>query len=433
MKQQGIKLFIVLLISTLFIYSFSHFGAMAYSAMSKEGDLFLEGTTIGGVNVAGKSKAEAQPLVAERVQQWQAETVFELQYKEKTITVNTEFLSFNVVESVEAAQNGQPNGAAVSIETQGLKGALSQLSPDLILEEAELNVLHQEVLNYGRNLAAGNHRISVEKLLAGENKADDVISETTLQLDDVSVAMMDWVEGLSPIAIPANSQVSFLKTIEDEKLTSMPSGTMSMIAAGIYQTILPTNFDIIERHIGQALPEYIPLGFEAKVNAEHNLDFVFANPNESDYYLQLHWSYPTLILQLIGSPLLYTYEIEESGKQSFKPKTVIQYSPQLLPGQKAVKEPGKKGTLVKMLRKVYGEKGEFLREEVISEDYYPPVERIEVHGLKGSEGGDAPGAKADEETADPGTETAETEADGSTASKEAEEEEIWGKENETEK
>ncbi|WP_053364237.1 VanW family protein [Bacillus sp. FJAT-27251] len=433
MKQQGIKLFIVLLISTLFIYSFSHFGAMAYSAMSKEGDLFLEGTTIGGVNVAGKSKAESQPLVAERVQQWQADTVFELQYKEKTITVNTEFLSFNVVESVEAAQNGQANGTAVSIETKGLKGAISQLSPDLILEEAELNMLHQEVLNYSRNLTVGSHRISVEKLLGGDNKGDDVINETTLQLDDVSVAMMDWVEGLSPIAIPANSQVSFLKTIEDEKLTSMPSGTMSMIAAGIYQTILPTNFDIIERHIGQALPDYIPLGFEAKVNADHNLDFVFANPNESDFYLELSWVHPILTIQLKGSSLLYTYEIEESGKQSFKPKTVIQYSPQLLPGQKTVKEQGKKGTMVKMVRKVYGENGEFLSEETISEDYYPPVERIEVHGLKGSESGDGAGAKSEEETADPETETTETEADGSSASREAEVDEIWGKVNETEK
>jgi hypothetical protein len=433
MKQQGIKLFIVLLISTLFIYSFSHFGTMAYTAMSGESDLFSEGTSIGGVNVAGITKNEAQTLVAEKVQQWKAETTFDLQYKEKTITMESEVFSFNVGESVEAAQNGQSNLVAASIETQSLKGVLSQISPELILEEAELNTLQQEMLNYGRDLAIGSHHISVEKLLAGENKIDGVISETAMELADVSVAMMDWVEGLSPIAVPANSQVSFLKTIEDEKLTSMPSGTMSMMAAGIYQTILPTNFDIIERHIGQAQPEYIPLGFEAKVNSGHNLDFVFANPNESDYILELHWTYPTLTLQLKGSPLLYTYKIEESGKQSFKPKTVIQYSPQLLPGQTAVKEQGKNGTLVKMIRKVYGEKDEFLREEVISEDFYPPIERIEVHGLKGSESSDTPAAASNGETTGSGTETIEAGAESSSTSKEAGKDEIWGKENESKK
>jgi hypothetical protein len=80
--------------------------------------------------------------------------------------------------------------------------------------------------------------------------------------------------------------------------------------------------------------------------------------------------------------LLYKYVIEAADKKEFKPKTIIQYSPQLYPSQKKMKDIGRNGLYTKVLRKVYGENDEFVREELLSEDYYAPVERVEIHGLE---------------------------------------------------
>nr|WP_281427656.1 VanW family protein [Mesobacillus maritimus] len=262
--------------------------------------------------------------------------------------------------------------------------------------------------------------------------------------------MKDWVEALSPITVPAQSQISFVKLLEESQLTAIPSGISSMIASGIYSTILSTNFEIIERHIGQVLPDDIELGYEAKINPDNHLDFVFGNPNDTEYMIELQWSYPVLTVQLKGSPFLYKYEIVESDKKEFKPKTIIQYSPQLLPEQNKVKEAGKHGYLIKISRKVLGEKGELLREEIISEDFYVPVEKVEVHGLKaGTTSDDATtdtiqddtepatdttnadsSTEVDQETTDTNESTKESQGQGQ---KDSLDNDFWGKPNESEK
>jgi len=49
---------------------------------------------------------------------------------------------------------------------------------------------------------------------------------------------------------------------------------LNVIATGIYQAVLPSNFSIVERNIGSSLPNYANLGFEAKVNPRNNTDFI---------------------------------------------------------------------------------------------------------------------------------------------------------------
>ncbi|HJV17174.1 MAG TPA: G5 domain-containing protein, partial [Bacillales bacterium] len=66
--------------------------------------------------------------------------------------------------------------------------------------------------------------------------------------------------------------------------------------------------------------------------------------------------------------------------QGFKPKTIIQYSPLLASGKVSVTTPGKEGNLVKVYREIY-QSDQLLKKELIAEDYYPPVYRVEIHSL----------------------------------------------------
>lgn len=53
-------------------------------------------------------------------------------------------------------------------------------------------------------------------------------------------------------------------------------------------------------------------------------------------------------------------------------------------GDTKVQKPGKNGVIIKVFRDIY-QGSQLLKSELISEDYYPPFYRIEVHGLKGTE------------------------------------------------
>ncbi|MCM3587657.1 VanW family protein [Mesobacillus maritimus] len=383
-NQQGIKLFVVLLVSTLFIYSFSHFGALTYHAMTNEDNLFSIGTTIASVDVTGQTTADALIALTEQRTIWQNGTTISLKYKEKSVPVNLEIYHFDLQGSIDSAISGQSNPVITTINDQDVATLMDQLTTSVEWDDEAVSKIKAELLTYGTNFTAGENEVVVEKVL--EAKSDNkVISETVLELKDVSVAMMDWVSGLSPIVLPSKTHVSMLTSIEEKKLTSMPENVKSMIATAIYQTVLPTNFEIIERNISQQLPAYTELGFEAKVSAKHNLDLVIGNPNETEYKLEFKWNYPTLTVQLKGNPLLYNYEILPSNIEEYKQKTIVQYSPNLQPGNKTVKEAGKSGFQINIVRKVYGENGEFLYEEVISEDFYSPIERVEVHGLAAGE------------------------------------------------
>ena len=64
--------------------------------------------------------------------------------------------------------------------------------------------------------------------------------------------------------------------VSDEELT--------VLASVLYSTILQTNFVIDERNIGSMLAPLAEPGFEAAINAQLGLDFMFTNPNKTTFH-----------------------------------------------------------------------------------------------------------------------------------------------------
>ncbi|MBM4762449.1 VanW family protein [Bacillus sp. B15-48] len=445
-QQQGIKLFVVLLISTLFIFSFSHFGSLAFSAMKADSGRFIAGTTIAAIDVAEKSHDEAVILLLDQIENWRENTTIILNYKELTSTINTEIFHFDVSISVEKAVNGEKNNLIVAIDNNAFRAEMNEISQAIVFDEAETKKVENELKQFGESLLTGEHQLSLNKTLEVDSEIE-VLAETTLPLTKTSMLMGEWVNQMSPIHVPTNAQVSFLQHIDEKQLSSVPAEVLSMIATAVYETVLVTNFSIVERHIGQKLPDYAELGFEAKVNRDQRLDFVFANLNNLEYTIELSWERPNLIVQVKGSPYLYKYKVEKRNHEEFKPRTIIQYSPQLRPGATTVKERGSNGVVTTIVRKVYDENGQFSREEFLSEDYYAPAERIEIHALKAetaTENNDSSnelaGNPGEEPLVDEPKENSQAEDDGKIEKeKEANkktnqrDDKFWGKPNEAEK
>ena len=61
------------------MYSFSHFGALAYNAMTTDSNQYDKGTSVGPIDLTGKTKSEALVLLTEQQQKWRSETTIQLQ------------------------------------------------------------------------------------------------------------------------------------------------------------------------------------------------------------------------------------------------------------------------------------------------------------------------------------------------------------------
>lgn len=380
-NKPEIKLFIVLFICTAFIFSFSHFGASAYQSITEKNDGFGAGTMIGPVDVSGKSTDEALTLLSDSLQKWRSESSVYLQYKEKSVPLDIAGFAFDLESSVEMAKNGEQNEVMVTYKSAELFQYLQSLSTELDESKVKIDPLLQELLGYAAIFQMGEHHIKVEKHLAVALNEHDAISGASITPETLPIELGLLVEELSPIKVAAKSQVSVLKLMEERQFTTFPADAATMIASVIYETILASNFTIVEKHTGQVLPEYVELGLEAKVDYANHLDFIFANPNETSYEILLKLEGNTLSAYLQGSSFLNRYELKLSDKKEFEPKTIAQYSPLLSPNAVRVQQAGSNGLMIKVFRAVYGEKDEWLRNEFISEDYYPPLHRIEIRGL----------------------------------------------------
>jgi hypothetical protein len=382
--QRLIKLFVVLFFGTAFIFSFSHFGAKAFENFTGADGKFSEGTTVGSINVSGKTESEAISLLEEKYVDWVKNTKFELQYSELNVPFDTNLFHFDSAQTLSSIIDGQQNQAVITIDMLQVGEHIQILFPQIDSNKLELTKLTTDLSNTASQFNNGSFVFNISKdyLITDPASKNAVINEAIVKLTDVSSELQSVIEANSEILLDKKVVFSLLEYAKTQKIEN--SSGLSVLATGIYQAVLPTNFTINERNISSALPDYAFLGMEAKVNAANGSDLVIVNPNESLYTIELRLDGNNLIVTLKGEKLLYNYEISKKDEQQLKPKTIKQYSPLVLPGNIKVQTEGSDGKIVKVYRDIYQE-SQLIKSEFISEDYYPPVYRVEIHGLTGTE------------------------------------------------
>jgi hypothetical protein len=383
-NQRFIKLFVVLFFSTAFIFSFSHFGAKAFENLTGADGKFSEGTTVGVVDVSGKTETEAISLLEEKYVDWVKNTKVELQYSEITVPLDVNLFHFDSAQTVTSIKDGQQNPAIVTIDLLQVGEQVQILFPQIDTNILELTKLTADLNKTASQFSNGSFsfNLSTDYLLVDAGNKDAVISEISVELKNMPNDFQSVIEANPEIMIEKENKFSLLEFAANQKIEN--SSILSIIATGMYQAILPTNFLIDERNISDSLPDYALLGMEAKVNVAKGLDLVVSNPNKAAFKVELKLENKKLFVTLKGEKLLYDYEISQKDKQSLKPKTIVQYSPLVKEGKIQVQTSGVDGSIIKVYRDVYQD-NKLIKQELISEDYYPPVYRVEIHGLKGTD------------------------------------------------
>lgn len=379
-SQQLIKLFVVLLFSTAFIFSFSHYGAKAFEKITNTDGKFSKGTTIGSLEVSGKTETEASSLLEEKYVDWIKGTTIELQYGEKIASLDLKLFHLDAKQTLDSIKDGQKIPASITIDRSQVEEQAEILFPEIKSSDINLEKLTSALNETASLFEAGSHTFNLfeDYLLAEHIKKDVVINTAVIDMKEVPDGLQTLIENNPSIEIPEESALSLLGFAKKHNIAD--SEALNIVATGIYQAVLPTGLSIEERNISSTLPDYAALGLEAKVDQSRNSDLVIANPNKAKYKLELQLDNRSLTVTLKGEQFVYNYKITTKDEQKLKPKTIVQYSPQLLPGKTKVQINGSEGIIIKVYRDVY-QGNSFIKSEYISEDYYPPSFQVEVHGL----------------------------------------------------
>ncbi len=370
-----------MLVLTIYMYSFSQLGAHAYEHFFKEPNTFPKGTTIGMNSIAQKTPQQIKEIVKESISNWTHSTVIEFHFKEKKYEAKKSLIRFDEEATIAAIKPGEKNKFIVSIDEEDLRNELGNLSGKLLDENLDIDKLVEDLKAVSLLAEAGTYSFFVENYLPNHASGESVLSKATIDIKGYEQEIHRFASKFSRIEIKPKSHFSFLSFLEKNKVNKLTDEAQSRIASGIYEVILPTNFLMIERHISPELPDYAKLGFEANISKDLNRDFVFANINERPFAFEFSVEKSSLVILLKGSPFLYRYNLKKE-ESTFPPKTIVHFDPKLNYGEFKVAFAGEDGKMIKIMRDVFDEYGNFLKRENISEDFYPPKHKMEVHSLK---------------------------------------------------
>ncbi|QPA30242.1 G5 domain-containing protein [Thermaerobacillus caldiproteolyticus] len=378
-QAAAVKLFVVIIICTVYLISFSQIGAFAYQSFFEEPNRFAEGTMIGTVSVSKQSNGEAVHVVQEKVNQWKESAAIQLIYQENKETIPAQLFTFQVERSVKQAVNGQRSLLIVQLDEPALIKRLKEMLPPSIFSSINLEKLKQDMTAMAANLV-GKQSIDLANYVVSQPTEQPISAATIENLGESRAEIIAWVSNHPTIELKGKSVFS-LSAYFRQTNEPLSSEAMSLIASAVYEAVLPTNFTVLERHTSRELPDGIRLGYEARVDQDKR-DFCFYNPNTSTYTLQLKAVNNGFSVTLTGLPLIHKYVVSVDGIEYFSPKTIVQYSSLLQPNERRVKQEGKQGMLAKVKKEIYDENHHLLKTEVVAEDFYPPVPAIEVRGLK---------------------------------------------------
>ena len=396
LNQFKVRLLVILVTSVAFIFSFSQIGANTYSAISS-GETFAKGTKIASINVEGMTKDAAISKVASEVEVWNNTGEIHFVFGTLTETVSKkDTLTFLIEESVNVSKNGIDNplhvGWNTPIET------IESVSSKKITSFNE-EALQTEVRTAASTLQAGNIELDLVSFL---NIGDSVVvSSSVINLDENNHELNEWIKQSKVIPLKPNQVFSLQKYVEEIGFEGS-NKTLSIIATGIYETILPSNFEVVERQSSEYLPSYAKLGFEAGYRAGKD-DLMIFNTNPFEYLLTFNLTDQGLVVELKGPDFPNEYRIELIEEETIKPKTIKQYDSSLAFGSSRVKVEGGNGSFVKVKR-ITLLKGKEIESVILTEDYYSPVHKVVQVSLKSN-------ATLDPDTTPEDTDTSEIDDD----------------------
>ncbi|MCG7336990.1 G5 domain-containing protein [Sporosarcina sp. ACRSM] len=379
MGNKGIlNTFIAVLAATLFFYGISTFGALAFSQASTT--FFDDQTYVGPYDISNQKEREAAEKLTTGFNELQSAFSVNLAYQDAVVALPEELVRLDAEQTIERAKSGEENPIVAIVSVDGLRTVLRQQFASVEVDEDSLRSIATGI---EKELGAGIMPLTVyitDYMEYPEWKEEEIAS-SSLVVQNPSRSLQQLIRALDGTEMDSFSSFSLLDKMQEEGVRPVADEELTLLASTLYALVLQTNFEVDERSIGNRLSPAVEPGFEAAINQSLGVNFGFTNPNKSAFTLHVTLTGNTIHTSLTGMPLLYEYTPYTTGKETYQPKTVRQFSAFIPAGQVRVEDEGKEGIEVSVSRLIaYG--GVELADEWISSDFYAPQPRIELHALE---------------------------------------------------
>jgi len=285
-------------------------------------------------------------------------------------------------------------------------GALFRITNENYGEVLDTKKLINDILKILDTKKSGEVTITFRKIRPSVRKEDlekisDCLGEFTTKFDPTNIPRTENVkiaaskingslilpneifslsETIGPVTIENGFKVA--KVIVNNEFVDGVGGGLCQIASTLYNAVLLSQLQVIERRNHSAEVTYVPLGRDATV-ASGSIDFKFKNNTDTAIYLESYCNKNTITIKLygknehIGESIKFETEIVEKIPY----KTVTEEDPTLPKGTKKLKGPPHYGYKVKTYMLKYKD-GKLLSKKLVSYDYYKPVDAIYLIGTK---------------------------------------------------
>lgn len=366
-----VRLFLLILISVAFIFGGTKLGMFVYQSVFSTEEIFPAGTSIGPVSVAGLSPTKAQDKLSKVILKSENKSQMLLTYGDQKVKIPSGTIEFLITESIAGAEKGVQNPLIAKVSADKIHPLLLQLMSKDILSAVNFEDLDKKIATQAALLQSKETSISLTPFFKPGSKLNRrVLADANIRCPDQS----DLTDPLTFIILP-NSSFSFLKEVS-VKYPAWSDDKLTQVASSLYQASLQTNLEIVERQISTELPPGIQAGFEAKVKRK-KIDFILSNPNDFPMKFTFHVNgMGKLHVVITGYPLNRRYEIRLVNQKTYPFRKIVQYSSFVSSGSEIVKQAGSSGSSVTVYRNIYSDNGGKIKAEIISDDFYLPVNQI---------------------------------------------------------
>jgi len=233
------------------------------------------------------------------------------------------------------------------------------------------------ILNQAGNL--GSHQINAELVDVSSLENERI----AFQISDIP-KNVDNLEGLldklNNQLIAPNQKMSLLQLL-GEQANTVHTETLNFIASMVYSTILQTDYAIVERHAQAVPPSYLQQGLEAEVNVVLAKDLQFVNTSAQLSKLKATIEGNQLKIEIWSAEKDKEVTVRVTKDKIVRPRIIARYSDELAAGQEKIEQEGQEGVRIEIYRSIHVN-GSSTEEQLVSRDYYAPINRIVVRSSR---------------------------------------------------
>ncbi|WP_240374714.1 VanW family protein [Bacillus piscicola] len=373
------RAFLILVTATLLISVVSAGGAAAYEAVWNGEERLPPDTVISGVAVGGLPVSKAETKLQQAVKAWQKRSPLTLALFDERVPLKGDAVVFQVEESVRKALQGGKFPVKAELSEEEVKVHAEHFPYAGIVERTAVSPLTEEIMATIDLMDGENVVIDVAPYVEGLEK--QTVMEVTTSVDAPPAYFREWVKKLDGYQMDKESEFSLLQALEESGASLFDDPAADILATAFFQLLGETNFILTERHIHDELPNYADLGGDADVRPDEK-DLRFYNPNIYSYQVNVGMNGNELTLSLSGYPFLNSYTIKTINSETISPRTIVRFNPSRVPGDRVTLKRGENGHYTELVKETRDRDGILLREEIVAQDYYPPIHRLEEWSLQ---------------------------------------------------